>query len=83
MGAAKTCGQCIYYEPTKTIKNIGTCQVPVPYWVTLEFDAFAFVAAGDKGVASLCQTYTEGQEERNLRSQLDLYKDIVDGYGQG
>ena len=59
----KTCDKCVHYSPSKTMKNIGPCQVPVPYWVAIEFDAVAFVAAGNTGVAPLCKTYTEKQQE--------------------
>jgi hypothetical protein len=57
----KTCSQCIWFHPTNTIKEVGLCKVPVPYWVTVEFDAYAFVPAGNKGIAPLCQTFREEQ----------------------
>lgn len=94
----KTCNQCIYFESTKTIKDVGTCQAPVPYWVTVEFDACAFVPAGNKGIAPLCQMYTEEQvdveelQQKNkeledklyiAKVQRDLDRHIVDGYDRG
>ena len=94
----KTCSGCIYFESTKTIKNVGTCQAPVPYWVTVEFDAYAFVPAGNKGIAPLCQMYTEEQvdveellaKNKELEDQLyhrlvqaDLDRHIVEGYDRG
>ena len=60
----KTCDKCIYYEPTKTVKNIGRCKAPMPYWAREEEGDWGYVAAGNKGVAPLCETYTEEQDER-------------------
>jgi hypothetical protein len=86
----KTCSQCIYFHPTKTIKDVGKCQSPVPYWVREEFDSYAFVSAGDKGIAPLCEMFTEEQvdvEELKYKlflceSDKDLLQSIADEYGK-
>jgi len=77
MPVNKTCSDCIYFQPTQTIKEIGLCKVPVPYWVTVEFDAYAFVPAGNKGIAPLCQTFREEQllvKLQELEDKLYYYK---------
>lgn len=60
----KKCSDCIYFNSGKTVKNIGLCKAPVPYWVMvfLEVNDF-YVSGGPDGTAELCHMYTEDQEE--------------------
>lgn len=92
----KTCGQCIYWQKVKSIKDYGDCVVELPPWVSVEMDNLDFTLSKGNDMAAECHYYREEQEEDlrgrieelekklyNAITQQELDRHIVDGYDRG
>jgi hypothetical protein len=60
----KKCSDCIYFMPIETVRDLGLCESPTPYWVMvlLEQDDY-YVKGSPDGTTELCAMYTEDQIE--------------------
>lgn len=56
----KTCGQCIYWQKVKSLKDYGDCMVEVPPWVDDTQDDIIFRFSK---MAETCPYFREEQED--------------------